>query len=110
MRELGVDAVRGYNHALAWRGAQLLADRWGTDFSTPESFIGTMATVALPPALGSSDDAASRLRDTLLHDKRIEVQLHSFRDRLYVRICGQIYNELSDIERLADAVSGLVRS
>ncbi len=54
MRELGVDAVRGYNHALAWEGARLLADRWGTDFSTPESFIGTMATVALPPALGSS--------------------------------------------------------
>ena len=110
MRELGVDAVRGYNHALAWEGARLLADRWGTDFSTPESFIGTMATVALPPALGSSVEDASRLRDTLLHDKRIEVQLHSFRDKLYVRICGQIYNEMSDIERLADAVSGLVRA
>jgi isopenicillin-N epimerase len=109
MRELGVDAVRGYNHALAWNGARLLADRWGTDFSTPESFIGTMATVALPPALGTSVDDASRLRDTLLHDKRIEVQLHSFRDRLYVRICGQIYNEMSDIERLADAVLDLVR-
>ena len=110
MRELGVDAVRGYNHALAWEGARLLADRWGTDFSTPESFIGTMATVALPPALGSSVEDASRLRDTLLHDDRIEVQLHSFRDRLYVRICGQIYNEMSDIERLANAVSGLVRA
>ena len=110
MRELGVDAVRGYNHALAWDGARLLADRWGTDFSTPESFIGTMATVALPPALGSSLEDASRLRDTLLHDKRIEIQLHSFRDKLYVRICGQIYNQMSDIERLADAVSGLVRA
>ena len=109
MRELGVDAVRGYNHALAWNGARHLADRWGTDFSTPESFIGTMATVALPPSLGSSVDDASRLRDTLLHDKRIEVQLHSFRDRLYVRICGQIYNEMSDIERLADAVLDLTR-
>ena len=109
MRELGVDAVRGYNHALAWEGARLLADRWNTDFATPESFIGTMATVALPPALGSSLEDASRLRDTLLYDKRIEVQLHSFRDKLYVRICGQVYNELSDIERLADAVSGLVR-
>jgi isopenicillin-N epimerase len=109
MRELGVDAVRDYNHALAWNGARLLADRWGTDFATPESFIGTMATVALPAGLGTSEDDASKVRDALLYDSRIEVQLHAFRGSLYARICGQIYNEMSDVERLADAVSGLVR-
>ena len=87
-----------YNHALAWEGARLLADRWDTDFETPESLIGTMATVTLPPALGSSRDDASRLRDALLLDERIEVQVHAFRDRLYARICGQIYNEMSDID------------
>ena len=60
MRELGVDAVRGYNHALAWKGAQLLAERWGTDFVTPESFIGTMATVAA--SRRTRVDAATRQR------------------------------------------------
>ena len=107
MHELGADAVRQYNHGLAWTGARHLADRWGTDFVTPEAMIGTMATVMLPEKLGSTADDAARLRDALLFDNRIEVQVHAFRGRLYTRICGQIYNELADIERLADAVIAL---
>lgn len=51
MGELGVDRVRDYNHRLAWEGASSLADAWGTAFVTPESMIGTMATVPLPETL-----------------------------------------------------------
>jgi isopenicillin-N epimerase len=108
MRELGVDAVRQYNHRLAWNGAHHLAKRWGTDFVTPEAMIGTMATVMLPEQLGSTADDAARLRDALLYGDRIEVQVHAFRGRLYTRICGQIYNDDTDTERFADAVLGYV--
>jgi isopenicillin-N epimerase len=108
MRELGVDAVRQYNHELAWNGARRLAERWGTTFVTPEAMIGTMATVMLPEKLGSTADDAARVRDALLFGDRIEVQVHAFRGRLYTRICGQIYNEPTDTERLADAVLALI--
>jgi isopenicillin-N epimerase len=104
MEELGVAAVRHYNHGLAWNGAQLLADRWGTDFVTPEALIGTMATVALPGALGRTPEDAIRLRHRLLVEDQIEVQVHAYRDRLHARISGQIYNDLDEIERLAAAV------
>ena len=104
MRTLGVEAVQRYNHALAWDGARHLAERWDTDFVTPETFIGTMATVMLPEALGSTPEDAARLRDALLFDHRIEVQVHAFRGRLYARISGQVYIEPGDIERLAAAV------
>jgi isopenicillin-N epimerase len=104
MEELGVAAVRQYNHGLAWNGAQLLADRWGTDFVTPEALIGTMATVALPGALGRTAEDAIRLRHRLLVEDQIEVQMHAYRDRLHARISGQIYNDLDEIERLAAAV------
>jgi isopenicillin-N epimerase len=104
MREEGVDAVRGYNHSLAWTGAQLLAERWRTTFTTPESMIGTMATVMLPESCGTTREEAARLRDALLYEDRIEVQVHAFRDRLHVRISAQIYNDLSDVERLAKAI------
>ena len=107
MRELGVDAVRQYNHALAWNGARRLAERWSTDFVTPEALIGTMATVMLPQKLGSTADDAARVRDALLFGERIEVQVHAFRGRLYTRISGQVYNEPGDIDRLADAVIAL---
>ena len=66
-----------------------------------------MATVMLPEALGSTADDAATVRDALLFGDRIEVQVHAFRGRLYARVCGQIYNELADIERLAAAVLAL---
>jgi len=104
MRELGIDAVRGYNHKLAWEGARYLAERWETELTTPETMIGTMATIPLPERLGSTPADAATLRDALLFEDRIEVGVHAFRGRLYLRICGQIYNEMADIERLGAAV------
>lgn len=104
MRELGLDDVRRWNHALAWEGARALTARWGTDFVTPESMVGTMATVPLPVEYGATSDAAVRLRAALLYEDAIEVQLHAWAGQLWVRISGQVYNEMSDIERLADAV------
>jgi isopenicillin-N epimerase len=105
MRELGFDAVCAYNHSLAWSAARLLTARWGTPFTTPESMIGTMATVPLPERLGATREDAARLRDALLFDDRIEIQLHAARGRLWVRISAQVYNELADYERLAEAVA-----
>lgn len=110
MRQLGVSAVRQYNHELVWNGARHLATRWGTEFVTPEAMIGTMATVMLPEALGSTVDDAARVRDALLFGERIEVQVHDFRGRLYLRISGQVYIEPADIERLASAALALARS
>ena len=104
MRELGVAEVRAYNHQLAWTGAHRLAQRWGTTFATPESMIGTMATLPLPERFGSTREDAARLRDALLFEDRIEIQLHAARGGLLVRISGQIYNDLDDVDRLADAV------
>jgi isopenicillin-N epimerase len=110
MRELGMEAVRSYNHALAFSGGHRLAERWGTSFDAPEAMIGTMATVPLPPQMGSTAQEASALRDGLLFEDRIEVQVFAFRDRLYARISGQIYNELADIDRLADALVKRMKS
>ena len=105
LRELGEATVWRYNHDLAWRGAQLLADRWKTRLGFGEADIGFMATVPLPDALGASPGEAAMLRDSLLFDDRIEVQVHAGHGRLWARISAQIYVGISDIERLADAVS-----
>jgi len=104
MRELGLDDMRRWNHTLAWQGARILAARWETDFVTPESMIGTMATVPLPAEYGVTSDHAVRLRAALLFEDGIEVQMHPWSGRLWARISGQVYNEMSDVERLAEAV------
>ena len=105
MEEWGLDEIRRYNHALVWQAARHLARTWNTTFDVPEAMIGTMATVPLPVSLGTTREEAVRLRDTLLFDEGIEVQVHAFRERLYARVAAQIYNDMSDFERLAAAVS-----
>lgn len=104
MQELGVEGVQRYNHSLAWDGAHHLANRWGTEFLAPESMVGTLATVELPPSAGTTEEEAATLRDRLLFEDRIEVQMHAAQGRVHARISAQVYNDLSDIDRLADAV------
>jgi isopenicillin-N epimerase len=105
MRELGAEAVQRYDHALAWRAGEMLGARWGVPVVQDEAQIGTMITVPLPERAGSSREDAARLRDALLFEDHVEVQLHPFRGRLWVRVSAQIYNDEADVERLGTAVA-----
>ena len=112
LREWDFAACTAYMHTLARSAGELLADHWGTAFSVPPEMIGAMVTVPLPLSAGGADEDATRLRLTLLVEDQIEVQLHAWRERLWVRVSAQIYNDLGDIERLAAAVAshcGLAR-
>ncbi|HXG89231.1 MAG TPA: aminotransferase class V-fold PLP-dependent enzyme [Vicinamibacterales bacterium] len=105
LQEWDSAACAAYMHDLAWTAGELLADAWGTEFTTPREMIGAMVTVPLPHSAGTTDGEAARLRVALLVDDHIEVQLHAWRERLWVRVSAQVYNDRSDIERLAQAVA-----
>ena len=104
LREWGFDAVLAYMHGLAREAGRALADRWGTTIDAPDDMIGAMITVPLPAAAGTTTDEAERLRLALLVEDRIEVQMHAWRGRVWARVSAQIYNDRSDMLRLADAV------
>jgi isopenicillin-N epimerase len=108
MQELGIESMRSYNHGLAWEGARHLCARWGTEFEPEEDMVGTMVTVPLPGRAGATKDDAARLRDALLEEDRIEVQIHAWRGRIWARLSLQIYTEFSDVERLANAVAARI--
>lgn len=110
LREWGFDAVLDYMHGLAWEAACALTDCWGTTLETPRAMVGAMVTVPLPEAAGATDDDATRLRLALLVEDRIEVQLHAWRGRLWVRASAQVYNDRSDVAQLAEAVLRRLRS
>jgi len=101
----GLPAMHAYMHELAWTGASLLAERWGTPLETPRNLLGAMVTVMAPADAGSTAEDASRLRDRLLFDDQIEVKVHACRGRVSLRVSAQVYNELADFEQLADAVA-----
>jgi isopenicillin-N epimerase len=77
-----------------------MAAHWGTRLLGPEAVIGTMATVPLPAAAGSTEDDARRLRDALLFAHGIEVAVMAGAGEVRVRVSAQVYNQMSDIERL----------
>ncbi|HEV7671125.1 MAG TPA: aminotransferase class V-fold PLP-dependent enzyme [Thermoanaerobaculia bacterium] len=106
LRDLGVEAVQSYNHDLAWKGGHRLAERWGTeaDLTTPEAMIGTMISVPLPAALGSTRADAGALKDALLYEDHIEVNPFALGGRLWIRIAAQVYNDLEDFDRLGAAI------
>jgi isopenicillin-N epimerase len=101
---LGATQMRQYNHALAWNGAHLLAEQLGTRFAVPESMVGCMAAVPLPTQAGSSFEEAFALQQALLYQDQIEIPILEVRGQLYARISAQVYNEIGDIEQLADAL------
>jgi len=104
---LGVAAMRTHNHGLAWRSAESLAQRWGRAWTTPESMVGCMVSVPLPARFSADFATASRLRDALLFDHAIEVAVIARTGSLWARLSLQVYNDESDIERLAHAVGAL---
>lgn len=104
LERLDPAAARAYNHDLVRDAAAMLAQRWGGEPGAPETMTGSMAMVALPPRAGADKAEAERLRDGLLFEARIEVPVMAWRDRLWLRLSAQVYNEMEDFERLAAAI------
>jgi isopenicillin-N epimerase len=104
LEDLGFEAVCRANHDLAREASRLLTERWHTSFDVADEYVGTMVSVPAPERFAADTTTANRLRDSLLDVHRIEVHAHAAFGRVWVRVSTQIYNELTDVERLADAV------
>jgi len=106
---IGADAARRYSHDLAWYAARTLTARWGTTLERDEASVGSMVTLPAPAAHGATSEDAVRLRDALLDEDRIEVQVHAGHGRIWLRVSAQVYNDRQDIERLGEAVARRAR-
>jgi isopenicillin-N epimerase len=110
-RQLGGDAVREHNHALAVWAHQLLCDRLRIRAPLSPldgSLLGSMAAVPLPDSLASlSDTQLESIQQRLYSEHRIEVPLMRLGRRLLLRVSCQLYNTPSQYERVAD-VAGLM--
>src|SRR5262249_17996471 len=103
--DLGVEAVRDYNRAFVLESTRRLRDLLGVEPIAPESMSGTMATVALPASYGTTNEDATRLKDALLFEAMVAVQLYPRSRRLWMPVSCQIYNDERDLERLVSALT-----
>lgn len=105
LADLGFEDAARYRHDLAWFAAQDLSDRWGTSCALTKASVAGMVSVMAPAACGSTRADASALRDALLFEHNIEVQVHARAGRVWVRLCAQVYNDRDDVRRLGEAVT-----
>lgn len=98
------DRIIDYTHGLARDATALLVERWGTLAGAPPGMFTAMAAVEVPSDLPATRENATALRHRLRKDHKIEVQITPFNGRLWLRLSAYLYNELSDYERLADAI------
>lgn len=100
----GAEAVARRNHDFVVAAGKRLAEAWGTGVGAPPGMTGSMLTVRLPDGLGTTQAQGIELRRRLLDERRIQVPVNALAGGLWARVSGQIYNEPSDIEALAEAV------
>jgi isopenicillin-N epimerase len=89
---------------------QSLSQRLGIPLPCPDAMVGSMATLPLPAAKLAGRSPAD-LNRWLWEAFQVEVPIMPFPDaRSYVvRISAQIYNQVSDFDRLAEALNHLLR-
>jgi isopenicillin-N epimerase len=110
---LGWKKVQEHNHAMAVWAHQMLSERLGVEPISPldGSLIGSMATMYLPrPFQNMSENTWMEMQQRLYTDHQVEAPLILWSGQYFVRVCGQLYNEPSDYERLADAIPKLAAS
>ncbi len=104
LERFGPERVRDRNHRFVVDAGRRLADTWGTETGAPPALTGSMITVRLPDGFGSSQADAIELRRRLLDERRIQVPINALAGGLWARVSGQIYNDDSDIDALAEAI------
>ena len=100
------------NHELAVEARRILAAALEVPEPCPESMLGSMAALPLPPALTGAPAPAKGsdpLQERLRTEFNIEVPIFSwpFADRKLIRVSAQLYNRREQYEQLADALRRL---
>jgi len=105
----GWDAVRAYNHELALKAVDLLERRWHVKVVHP--VYGSLPIVPLPNGQNRTKMDAAKVMAYLLIKHKITAMVVLINlsgvNTLCIRLTCQVFLELSDFERLADAVCEL---
>jgi isopenicillin-N epimerase len=100
----GETSVREHNTTLVTAAANMLSGAWGTRVGASEAYTGSMAMVELPIREIATPARAHEIRGALLEDYQVQVPIMALRGRFWARLSAQIYNEMDDYGRLAEAI------
>lgn len=102
----GLQGVMEANHSLVMAGAKIVLEALGTEASAPESMIGSLTTMPLPDGPAVTDGGMDPLQRALVTKHKIEVPVVHWPKpgKRWLRISAQLYNRVSDYEKLGVAL------
>jgi isopenicillin-N epimerase len=100
---LGGEKLMARNCELAAAAAEILNESGGRPVSAPPAMRVAMASLNLGPAPQPAE-AALRLRQAL-RDQGVVAPVSAFSGTLWLRVSAQIYNEIGDYRRCAEALA-----
>ena len=116
----GWDALMARNHEVAVSARALICETLGVQPAAPESMLGPMASIFLPPheserharLMARPSRYHDALQDALVQKHRIQVPVWAVagENRRLVRISAQIYNAPEQYEYLARALAEEIRA
>ncbi|MGA1434730.1 MAG: aminotransferase class V-fold PLP-dependent enzyme [Candidatus Kapaibacteriota bacterium] len=101
-------------HAKAIALRNMISDAWKTQVPSPDSMIGSLASIEAPKSLQyEGDDAllyAQALHDILWNEHKIEIPVIPFEGKIWIRFSIQVFNRLKDYAHLMETVPTIKKS
>jgi isopenicillin-N epimerase len=105
LESIGIDHFRQRTHQLARLGSEMISELAGCrPVVDVDRWHASMVLVQIPNA------DPFKLRDTLFHQYHIASAIMQWEQRRYLRISCHLYNDESDLEKLAVAVDQSLKS
>jgi len=107
-KSIGASQIPEKLHDFAIAMATQLASDWQVKIPAKPIMFGSMVTLPVPVKDEITQEIANQWRDILWRDKQIEVPFFAINGQLWLRISAQIYNRVSDYERLSHAITSKI--
>lgn len=99
--------IMNHNNQLLQEATTYIAGLWNSRISADYTHLASMASIHLPWVKNINNETALNLIKWFREKKSIVISIAPLDNDLWIRISAQIYNELSDYEKLAAAVMDL---
>jgi isopenicillin-N epimerase len=106
-QHLGGQDLMARNRTLVMQAADFVARGLSTEVGAGPDMTGSMASVRLPLPLPSNRSASLKVRQAL-QSAGVDSPVHPLAGGLWLRLSAYAYNEMSDYERLAQKLPGVL--
>ncbi len=111
-QQVGIERFRNQTHDLARYARKSLEKIAGSQALVPDEieWYGSMIAIPLPGVSRSADypNMTHPLQQALWEEAQIEIPIIEWRGRVHIRISCHLYHSPSDVDRLCQALEGLL--